>query len=281
MSRHVAIALAVSGVLTSSCGGSSGPGGAGTNPTAPSPPPMLVTRTYTGVLVVEDRPGKSGAFDLTAMVPAGLTAITISALAALSPVAASGTLVTPNATVSLSGTFDPETSTFAVSGFGYQISAVVNADGELLGTGMQLAESTPLRAVGFTTTASSPAARFCGTSNGISEGVVFNSGYFQNDSSTLDFTISGTPYATDLYGVLGASDGSTFRGWAHLFGGVPSQIGTGADLQVTVISGGSGSAKGSWLGGYWSGNYAGNGQVTISGKVIDTKEYGNWVAYRC
>lgn len=127
-----------------------------------------VITTYEGVLAIGSE--SSAAITLVSRVPpagavgaAGVTPTEPGANAG--DATAIGTIRSSDlGTVHLSGNYNTTTRTFSLQGSGYQITANVQSDNTVSGTGTH--GSTPLAVVAVASTADSPSASFCGSFEG-------------------------------------------------------------------------------------------------------------------
>lgn len=249
---------------TAACGGGS-----------PDPDPDPIVTTYEGVMAIGSE--TSAAITLVSRVPqAGpAAAAPTGPSAAAGDATATGTIKSSElGTVQLSGDYNLTTRTFSLQGSGYRITANVQSDNTVKGSGTL--GTTPLSLVAVASTASSPSVKFCGRFNGTYTGPVGS----EPSKGLLSFTISGTESGPGRFPVRGfaAPDGEPtvdVEGTAFLStGATPSTLGTSlAYMVVRVLGANSSDVDARWENGGWNGNYSvGDGAGYSS---------GTWAAWGC
>lgn len=276
LNRSTAILVCVS-LAALICGGC----GSKDSPTAVSPAPSTTTTTlsYVAIVAIPDRDGKSGVLTLTTTVQNGSTQLSSGSQQATAP--AIGSLVTPNNTWSMNGSYDTTTKQFTVSGGGYQLSATVSDDGTALsGAGTQAAEpGLEVMVAGVVSSAASPSQAYCGTSDGLycyreADAITgIPLGYCESEKSSFRFVIAGagSGNAHSLQGTSSSKEGNArFSGTATIVSGTPANMGSGSSISFTLSSGpgaggyggGSGSCGGECYGGYTGGDNNGTSRGT-------------------
>lgn len=274
-SRWFVAALAVVVSLTAACSKSS-------SPTAPSAAAPVVT-TYAGV----------GSFVLNGTPVVGKLELTVSAAAALTrpefPSQAAtagsgtvtGTFTAPAGSIALSGTIAAGTVT--VQGGGLSFTAAVNpTEGSIAGTGTS-SSGQSFAVTTYAVTAASAPGNFAGKFDSIYSGKDRAGNLvFEKQNGPFQFTIKGTPYATNRYYVSGiAVDQSNdanipFAGTVVMgTGDTPTNIRTGADFLDVHTIGGAGqiNIRASYIGeGLWRGVFSGSpdGLGTTNGSFSAT-----------
>jgi hypothetical protein len=175
--KTATLASCLAALVTLGCGGSSNS----------TPPPT--TTDFTGTFVAND--GTNGVLNLTfaGTVSAALTADSTSVAATTSTVNVTGTLTLGSQTIPLTGTYDPTTHSFTVSGGGYTLNGQITTSG-IVGT-----FTGPSNSGNFTALAgsSTTVTVYCGTYTGSSVGGTWN---IVQNGTTLNGVASGNPSVT-------------------------------------------------------------------------------------
>lgn len=244
----------------------------------PDPDPDPIVSTYEGVLAIGSE--ASAAITLVSRVPpAGAAgAVPTGPSAAAGDATATGTIKSSEiGTVQLSGDYDVATRTFSLQGSGYQLTASVQSDNTVKGTGTL--GSTPLSLVGVASTASSPSVQFCGRYTGTYTGANGT----EPGTGLLSFTIQGTESGPGRFFVRGFAENYgdpvnptiDIEGTAFLSTGrTPSTLGTSLAYMVLRLLGPpSSDVDANWENGTWVGRY-----TTSDGVGTST---GTWFAHQC
>ena len=243
----------------------------------PGPDGDPVVTTYEGVMAIGSE--TSAAITLVSSVPpAGAAGVAPTGpSAAVGGATASGTIKSSElGTVPLSGDYDVSTRTFALQGAGYQLTATVQGDNTVKGSGTY--GTTTLSLVAMGTTSSAKSVKYCGRYTG---NYVWSGGT-EPGTGLLSFTIGGTE-SNRSFPVLGFAENSgdpvnpivTLSGSAYLsLGKTPSTIGTSLAYMVLRIDGApSSDIDGRWENQGWHGAYTTSDGVGVSS--------GTWSAWEC
>lgn len=243
------VAICLAAAAAAACGGSSSPTSpstpaAPTPPAPPVPPPPVATTTvaYSGLF---GSGTFTGTVTLTALVPASATANVpnIATLAA----SASGTAKFSGAsttTVNLTGTYDTVTGRFTLSSGAWRIDATV-VDGRVTGTIATPAGAGSVAAL--ESTASNPAAHYCGTFSGTESGkflVVVRSGLVSGVAAQ-----NGEPGGITLAGSANGNNISMSWSWTEGSGGQGLATGTINGQTVSGTWSNTLGHSGTWSGG--------------------------------
>lgn len=247
----------------------------------PEPDPDPIVTTYEGVMAIGSE--SSAAITLVSRVPpaaaAGAAGVTPTEPgAAADDATATGTITSSDlGTVQLSGDYDTATRTFTLQGSGYQITANVQGDNTVKGTGTL--GTTTLSLVAVPSTASSPSVQFCGRYNGTYTGP----GGAEPGTGLLSITIQGTESGPGRFYVRGFAENYgdpvhptvDIEGTAFLSTGrTPSTLGSSlAYIVLRLIGPPSSDVDGNWENGGWHGNYWTTDGVGSSSGV--------WAAWEC
>lgn len=174
------------------------------------------------------------------------------------------------APIALTGSYTSGSKTFALQGGGYQFTATVSADSQVVGTGTLTVPSAtampagpialsppalitiPIGVTGMVTTMSSPTVGFRGSYSGLYVAGL-NS---ETERGDFYFVIQGTPYVTNRYRVSGwaPTSGQTspgeptqiqLEGTATLLtGDTPSNVRIGGSVEIRMVGTSDGQVNG-------------------------------------